>query len=90
MANTMEATQSQDISEMLESPDVRSLQEKTSTSILSAFYANYWLFWEVTRIIKWEKTHPSNLIQTLETTRAQFKKLNLPEVSHDTHLETVD
>ena len=82
MADTIVEKPSHIHSESLSWAEVVSLQEKTSTSILRAFYADFWFLWEVTRIIKWEKTHPSNLIETLETTRSQFKKLALPEVSH--------
>lgn len=82
MADTIVENPSHTQSESLSWAEVVSLQEKTSVSILRTFYADYGFLWEVTRIIKWEKTHPSNLIETLETTRSQFKKLALPEVSH--------
>jgi hypothetical protein len=51
--------------------------------VLRAFYADYGVFWQITRIITREKQDPSALIETLEQTRSQFKSLNLPEASND-------
>lgn len=62
----------------LPSEELEQLQKDTLTSVLRAFYADYGVFWQITKIIKWEKTNPSSLIETLEETRSQFKALNLP------------
>lgn len=79
MSDNIQLNQLENDIENPEILEVISVKEKTSTSILRAFYADYWFFWEIAKIIKWEKTNPSSLVETLEETRARFKELNLPE-----------
>lgn len=89
MSDNMQLNQPDNNIENPEIFEVVSLKENTSASILRAFYADYWFFWEIAKIIKWEKTNPSNLIETLEETRSKFKELNLPEASNDEYFKKV-
>lgn len=83
MADTLQKIDNIPAEIALSNGELEQLQKDTSTSVLRAFYADYGVFWQITRIIKWEKTNPSSLIETLEATRSQFKSLNLPEASND-------
>lgn len=62
---------------------IEDVKAQTNTSFLRAFYVDNSLFWQVVRIIKWEKDDPAKMIDTLQVTRDQFNKLNLPEAAND-------
>lgn len=89
MGDNVQLNQENNLVETPEILEVISVKEKTTSSILRAFYADYWFFWEIAKIIKWEKTNPSSLVETLEETRAKFKELNLPEASNQEDFQKV-